>query len=165
MRLIDAVKKSPNDRLLSEVVAAFAASLAAASLTSVIAFHNEHHKTFFTYIRLYLIGIVAYVAIALFLHNFWRGKLRRMIPVWIMIPVFGSLLFVFLWLTPGIVRGWYDPFRQEITFSDYLSVEADAARSVVIVLSLITLPVTGISYHIGRKVITYLYLHSAKGAS
>jgi hypothetical protein len=147
MKLINAVKASLRDNLLLDLMAALAASLIAALLTSLVNFQNQHSINIIAYTRFILLAVAAYSAIAIFLHQFWTGWLRRIVPNWVLIAFFGSLLFVCVRLAPGIIKGWYNPLRSESSFLNYISTEIDAARSVVIVLSFVTLPVAGGIYY------------------
>jgi hypothetical protein len=151
MKYINALKKFSKDNLFIDLAAAFAASLCASSFTSLIRFQNRGQFNFLAYARFILLAAGAYLTIALILHWVWTGRFRRLLPSWILIAVFGSLLFVCLRLTPGIIKGWNDPYRSETSFLEYISTEIDAARSVIIVLSLITLPVTGLVHYTLKK--------------
>ncbi len=64
-----------------------------------------------------------------------------------MIGLLGSTVFVLTRLTPGLIGGWYDPLRLESTFGEYISTEISAAKSVVLFLSAITIPIAGLVYY------------------
>jgi hypothetical protein len=141
MKSINALKKFSEDNLRTDLATGFAASLMAALFTSLVNLLSQNHLNPLAYIRFILLAVASYLAIALFLHRFWTGRLRHLVPNWILIAVFGSILFTYVRLTPGIIQGWYDPLRTESSLIDYLLTEIMAARSVLVVLSLITLPV------------------------
>ncbi|HEX8131423.1 MAG TPA: hypothetical protein VF527_20150 [Pyrinomonadaceae bacterium] len=106
-------------------------------------------RTGFAMARFTLLAVLSYVAVAALLNCVWRSNLRRMVPNFILIAVAGSLLLVCIKLVPGVIGGWYDPYRLESSLYDYLAHELQAARSVVIVFSLVALPVSAITYYAG----------------
>lgn len=149
MKLISSVEKSAKTSLLVDLGVALAVSITAALLTSLISMLNftPRHTSFLIHAKLMLLAVFAYSAVALLLHRFWEGLLRRMVPNWILIAVFGSVVFVCADLIPGVISGWYDPLRMEPSLSKYIATEISAARSVVMFLSLVTLPVAGIVHY------------------
>lgn len=152
MKLISAVKKLRGDTLLLDLLTALAAGLAAALLTSLINFQNQQRVNILAYFRFILLAVAAYSAIALLLRRVWTGLLKRIVPNWVLIAVLGSMLFVCVRLTPGIIKGWSDPLRMESTFLSYISTEIDAARSLIIILSFVTLPIAGAIYYSSKWV-------------
>jgi hypothetical protein len=153
MKSINALKKFSEGNLLADLAAASAASLTAALFTSLVNLLSQRNLKLVAHIRFILLAAASYLAIALFLHRFWAGRLRHLIPNWILIAVFGSILFTFVRLTPGIIKGWYDPLKMESSLIDYLLAEIIAARSVIIILSLLTLPVAWSTYYILKKLL------------
>jgi ABC-type transport system involved in cytochrome c biogenesis permease subunit len=87
MKSIKAVKKFSEDDLLVDLVVAFVAALTAALFTSLINALNQQHLNILTYIKFILLAVTAYSAIALLLNRCWTGRLRRIIPNWILIAV------------------------------------------------------------------------------
>lgn len=145
MKLFSVIKK-PAKNLCADLVVALATSLTAAlliALFSILSF-TPRHTSLLTHMRFMLLAVIAYSVTALVLHRLWAGSLRRMVPNWILIAVFGSVLLVCFDLTPAIIDGWYDPLRIESSLPDYIATEISAARSVVIALSLATLPIAAI---------------------
>ena len=137
--------------LLAELAAAFAAGIVAA-LQTLLSKHLYHgHIPMPFYLNNILFALLSYLAVALLLHRFWTGP-KRVVPNWILIGFLGSVLFVLIRLAPGVIGGWYDPLRSESSLLSYLLNEIDAATSVVIVLSAITLPVTALAYYLSRRV-------------
>ena len=147
----DQLKESSRSTFKAELAAAVVAALSAALLTSLVNLSNQHRVNPLTYLRLTLLATAAYLVAASLLHFFWPTSFRRVIPNWILISPLGSLIFVIVQLTPGVIRGGLDPLRLEPTWSEYLLNEMDAAKSVVLVLSAITLPVTGLAYYLIRR--------------
>jgi len=95
-----------------------------------------------------LTALAAYTAVALFIYAVWTGALRRMIPSWLLICVWGSILYTVIDLTPGVINGWNDPHRMEPSLIEYLSTELSSARSVMFVLTVLTLPATAVMYYV-----------------
>lgn len=134
------------DNLLAESTAALAAGLSAAALT--LAFKLLYQPVpIGTYFRFILLGLVSYLLVALLLHKFWKGLLGRVIPKWLLIAILGSVVFVVLRLTPGVIGGWYDPLRLEHSFEEYITTEINAAASVVLFLCAIAIPTAGLVYY------------------
>lgn len=146
MRSINITKELPRDALPADMAAAFAAALAAALEGFLIKLLDKQYIPLPMYIEYVLLALASYLAVALLLHRFWAGLLRRVLPSWILTAFFGSILFVFIRLTPGIIGGWYDPLRLQSSLFDYISTEISAAKSVVVLLSFITIPIAGLAY-------------------
>lgn len=134
-------------RLPTDLACAFAASLCAGTFTFLIHLLKPREFDILTCIRFMSAALAAYFAVALILHKFWNGGLRRMLPNWILISVFGSIFFVILRLLPAVVSGWSGPTITEPSLTKYIATEIDAARNVIVLLSLITLPITAAVYY------------------
>lgn len=147
MRVQQSKKKFVAAELARDLTCAFAAGLCAGSFTFIIYLLKPHGFNISTFLKFMLMALVAYVAVALILNKVWARGLRRMVPNWILISVFGSTLFVMLRLLPAVIVGWSGPTVTEPSLATYLTAEIDAARSVVIVLSVITLPITALLYY------------------
>jgi hypothetical protein len=130
-----------------DFVCALAATLCAGGFTFLVHLLKPREFDVTVFLKFLLMAATAYFAVALALSRWWVGGLRRMVPSWIPISVFGSTLFVMIRLLPAVVSGWAGPSPAGLTLSGYVGVEIDAARSVVIVLTLITLPATALFYH------------------
>lgn len=141
------VEKFVVRRLTIDLVCAFAASLCAGTFTFLIHLLKPREFNTLTYIQFMLMASVAYFAVALILHKFWKEGLRRMLPTWILISVFGSILFVIIRLLPAVIGGWSGPTVTEPSLTKYIATEVGAARNVMIFLSLITLPITALIYY------------------
>ena len=141
------VKKSPAKEPVIDLVCAIAASLCASALTFLIYLLKPHAFDILVYLKFTFTALASYCAVALILSKLWVGGLRRLVPSWIPLSIFGSTVYVALRLLPALVSGWYEPSSTRPSLSRYVEVEIDAARSVIITLSLITLPVTAIIYY------------------
>ncbi len=130
-----------------EFVCAFAASLFSCTFTFFIHLLKPHEFDILVYIKFMIMALVAYFTVALILNKFWVGSLRRLLPNWIPISVFGSTFFVIIRLLPAVVSGWSGTDVTEPSLAKFIMIEIDAARSVVIILSMITLPVTALIYY------------------
>jgi hypothetical protein len=139
-------KALPKGSLTAELAAAFAAGLAAAFLTILVKLLDRQVVALATYGMYTLTAVASYSATALLLHQLWTGLPARIAPRWVLTAFLGSTLFILIRLTPGMVGGWYDPLRLQPSLLDYIATEVTAARSLVVVLSLMTLPITGLVY-------------------
>lgn len=150
-------------RLAVDLVCGLAAGLCAGSFNFLIHILKPHKFEVLVLLRFMLTAVVAYLTVALILNKFWKEVLRRMLPTWIPIAFFGSLFFVILRLLPAAVEGWTGPTVTEPSLVKYLATELGAARSVVILLSLITFPITALIYHSGFILIVMKRWHSGTG--
>jgi hypothetical protein len=149
MKLKGIVSKPPLITLLTDLAAAIAAGLSAGLVTAFISAQSERKVNSLAQTKLILLALVSYLVIALLLHWFWTGAFRRVAPKCILICILGSLLFVTIRLTPGIIDGWNAPsLREKPPLSEYISTEISAALSVIIFLSIVTLPVAAIVTYI-----------------
>jgi hypothetical protein len=149
MSLANTVERLYRDTLLPDLLAGLAAGLFVSFFDVLFAFKS---RTGFAAARFTVLAVLSYLAVAALLNGMWRGKLRRMIPNCILIAFAGSLLLVCVEITPGIIGGWYDPRRVDVSLLDYLAHELQAARSVVVLFSLVALPVSAITYYAGTIV-------------
>jgi hypothetical protein len=150
---LNRLKEPLEDTFIAELAAALIAAFSAALLTSLVNFFNQHQVNPLAYMRFMFLAAASYLLAAALLHVSWPTLFRRAVPNWIPISLIGSLLFVMVRLTPGIIRGWHDPLRLESSLSSYLLNEIDAAKSVVIVLIVMTLPLTALAYYLTRRVV------------
>ena len=134
---------SRND-LAGAVVAGFSAGAVQALISALF-----RDLGFWTGARPIIIGVAVYLLVGLLLQRFWRNRLA---PNWVLTSLIGTILFIAALLGPAIISGWYDPYNVHQVSMDYLSPELDAARSGVILLHLVTLPVTAI-FHYSREII------------
>ncbi len=160
----DVVTKARGKPLQVDLACALAAGLTAGLLTSLINVLGEHRASLGRHVSFALTAITVYMAVALALHKVWTGTLRRIVPTWALIAVVGSVLYVVIDLTPGVIKGWYDPYRMEASLIKYLSTELSAARSVMVVLTVITLPVTATLYYAGEIISAVKDWHEGSGA-
>ncbi|HEV2705410.1 MAG TPA: hypothetical protein VGV59_05770 [Pyrinomonadaceae bacterium] len=151
MKFSKTTARSSRGDLLLQLAQSFGAAVAVTLFKVSVNFQNQHRVNLLTNLEFMLIAVTSYPAVAILLHRFWSQRLRSIIPNWMMIAVLGSILFVCSDMTPGIIKGWYDPLRTESSLFDYLAVEFNAAGSVVIALSLITLLVTGSIYFMTKR--------------
>jgi hypothetical protein len=146
MKIISACDKLSASNSRSDLIGAIAAGVCAGAVRSLI--HALHHQlTLWAYVRWTILAIAAYFAVATLLQRFWRGVIERSVPTWVLTALLGSIIFVAVVLTSGVIKGWYDPSRVDSSLIGYILTEAKATGSVVIVLSLITLPVTATFHH------------------
>lgn len=149
MTVISTVEKLSANRARIDLAGAVAAGLCAGAETALV--HSLYHElTVVAYARWTFLAIAAYLTVASLSHRFSPVRLKRFVPVWLLTAVFGSVLFVAGNLIPGAIKGWYDPDALERSLAEYISTELGAAWSVILLLSLITLPVTAIFHHAGQ---------------
>ena len=135
----------------SDLTGAIAAGLCAGAVRSLI--HALHHElTLWAYARWTILAIAAYFVVATLWQRFWRGLVEPIVPTWVLTGLVGSMIFVAVILTSGVIKGWYDPSRVDSSLMGYILTEVKAAGSVFILLSLITLPVTA-TFHHARDII------------
>src|SRR5687768_9331647 len=129
--------------------AALAAGVCAGAETALVrALHHE--LTLAAYARWTFLAIAAYFTVASVSQRLWPDRFKRVVPVWLLTAFFGSILFAAGNLIPGTIEGWYDPNRLERSLGEYLLTELGAAKSVVLLLNLITIPVTATSHYAGE---------------
>jgi hypothetical protein len=145
VKLTRFVKDSFNETLRIELATALSAGAAAALVTLFTRMLN-HEVAITSYIRYFLLGFAAYALAASILYQFWTGRLGRMIPRWLIMAVLGSLIFVVVQLTPGVVGGWFNPWESQ-SLPEYISTEISAASSVFILLTVVTVPVAAAVYY------------------
>lgn len=136
-------------QLMTDLVCACAAGLCAGTYSFLIYLLKPREFNITAYLRYTLTALIAYLAVALILHRFWKEGLRRLLPSWILISVFGSIFFAVLRLLPAVIGGWSGPTVTAPYLAEYMTTEVSAARSVVILLSLLTLPITALIYYGG----------------
>lgn len=161
MKTKNTANESPRNALLADLAAAFAAGLTGALMTLLVRFLDQQPVPVATYVKYAVLGVASYSAVALVLHRFWTGTLRRVAPAWLLTAFFGSILFVLIRLTPAVIKGWHDPLNLQPSLLDYAATEISAARSVVVFLSFVTIPVSGVVYFVTYFVMNY----RAKGIS
>jgi hypothetical protein len=155
MRSTNVMNKSPRSDLLAALAAAFASGLAAALLTLLVKLLDGQYVPIHTYVKYVLLAVASYSAVALLLHRLWPEKLRGLAPTWISTAFFGSILFVLIRLTPGIIGDWYDPVKLQSSLLNYILTEISAAKSVIVFLSLATIPISGVLYFVTYSVMNY----------
>jgi hypothetical protein len=146
MKVISTIEKLSANRSRVDLAGAIAAGVCAGAVTSLVNV-LYHELNLMAYARWISLATAAYFAVASLSQRFWPNQLKRIVPVWLLTAFFGSMLFVAGNLIPGAIKGWHDPYRLEPSLAEYISTELDAARSVIILLSLITIPVTGAFHH------------------
>ena len=152
MRVISTIEKLSENRSRADLAGAMAAGVCAGAVTSLVdaLYHEENLMAYAGWI---FFAIAAYFTVASLTQRFWPSQLKRIVPVWLLTALFGSIIFVASNLIPGAIKGWHDPYRLERSLAEYISTELDAARSVIILLSVITIPVTG-AFHHAKDIIT-----------
>lgn len=140
-------------RLYVNLACAFAAALCASLLFYVVSTASDPFDPY-RFFKYSLIAFSSYTAVALFLHRFWTGPLNRILPLWILIVVVGSLLNEIVGSIEWLPRAMSNPQFRAIypTFNDFIWDEIGMIRSVFLAHSLIALPVTGIIYYAGTIV-------------
>jgi hypothetical protein len=132
---------------------AFAASLCVSLLFYLVSTASSPFSPS-RFLKYTLITFSCYTCVALLLHKFWIGTLNRILPLWIPIAVWGSLLNEVIGSIGWLPQALNDPyFRGASPFlGDAFWNEIEMMRSVFLVHSLITLPVTGLIYYSGAMV-------------
>lgn len=154
MKILNLVEKFSANCWRVDLTSAVAAGLCAGAVTSLInaLYHPVNLRA---YARVTILAIAAYLIIASLWQAIWGDLLKRMLPSWIVIAFYGSVLFVTVRLLPGVIKGWTDPHRVDQSLIEFISTEMAAARSVIAGLAFITLPITALfhySGHIARAV-------------
>lgn len=136
-----------------EVASALAASLGISGLVCLIsAVDQDSPFDLRRCVSFVLLSVASYSAVALLLHRFWTGLLKRLIPIWILIAFFGSALLVSI---VGIDTGiffWKSPQRMERTLIEFVSVQMESLQILFILVLCITLPITATVYYAGSIV-------------
>lgn len=134
---------SRND-LAGAIVAGFVAGVVRSLIAALY-----RDLSLWAYVRWIVVGLAAYFFVALLLQRFWRDRLA---PNWVLTSFFGSVLFVAALLGPAVITGWYDPYNVHLSFMDYFLPELDAAGRGVMLLHLVTLPITAV-FHYAREIV------------
>ncbi len=105
----------------------------------------------FLYYKQMLTAVASFLSVALLVERFWRGQLSRMLPNWILIAVFGSLLYEVIAFTPAMINSWNAQLAQpaEPSLIDFVRKGIDMHRSALIINWLITLPITAAIFYSG----------------
>lgn len=108
----------------------------------------------YDFIKHTLIALSSYTCAALLLNRFWTGTPNRILPLWILISVVGSLLNEVAGSIEWLHRVSDDPHLRRMypSFGEALRYKLEVGRGVFLVHSCITLPVTGIVYYSGAMV-------------
>ena len=130
-----------------DMACGLAAGLCAGACASLIYLLKPREFDLLTHIKFMLVAVSSYSLVALIFHKIWAGRLRRMLPNWIPISVFGSVVFIVIALLPAFIRGWTGPTVRAASLSAYIAAEAAVARNVIVLLSALTLPLTGLIYY------------------
>jgi hypothetical protein len=149
MKVITTIERLSVNRSLVDLGGAIAAGVCAGAATA-LGNALYHELNLVTYARWIFLAIAAYFTVASLLQRFWPNQLKRIVPVWLLTAFLGSILFVACNLIPEVIKGWYDPYKLERSLAEYISTELGAAKSVIMLLSLITIPVTATFHHAGH---------------
>ena len=149
MKVISTIEKLSMNRSRVDLRGAIAAGICAGAATA-LGNALYHELNLMAYARWIFLAVAAYFTVASLSQRFWPNQLKRIVPVWLLTAFCGSILFVTGNLIPGVIKGWYDPYRLERSLAEYISTELDAAKSVIILLSLITIPITATFHHAGH---------------
>ena len=133
------------ETLRTELAAAVSAGLAAAAVTLFFRLLRQP-VPIEVYVKYFVFGIASYALAASVLHEFWTGWPSRIAPKWLLMALLGSLIFLALRLSPGIIQGWLNPLESQ-PLREYILTELTAASSVFMVLTLVTVPVAGAVYY------------------
>jgi len=151
MSTISVIEKLLANKSKNDFAAAVAAGISAGIVESFI--HALYHDLgLLDCARRITLGIAAYLIIGILVQRFWRVQV---VPGWILTALFGSILFLAALLAPGIIKGWYDPYRVQRSFMDYIFAELDAAGSGLDLLIFVNAPVIA-AFHYAREIITAL---------
>lgn len=147
MRLSTLVTKFSTEQLLGDLGSASAAGLIAALFTVAGRIWFHQYILLRSVIWYLFIALITYLVVALCLSVIWKGLLRRVVPTWLMIGLLGSIAFVGARLTPGVIAGWYDPLRLEPSLAEYLWIEFSAAKDLLLMYWILTIPAAGLAYY------------------
>lgn len=147
------VERFAQRRLYVALTCACAASVCVSLLFYVVSTASDPFNPY-RFLKYTLITFSSYTCVALFLHKFWTGTLNRILPLWILISVLGSLLNEIAGSVEWLPQALNDPYLRRMypSFSEALWNELEMIRSVFLVHSFITLPVTGTIYYSGAIV-------------
>ncbi len=147
------IERFSQRRLYVALTCAFASTLCVSFLFYVVSTASDPFDPY-RFLKYTLIAFSSYTGIALFLHRFWTGTLNRILPLWILISILGSLLNEAIGSIEWLPQALNDPYLRRMypSFSEALWNELEMIRSVFLVHSFITLPVTGIIYYSGAIV-------------
>lgn len=136
-----------------EIASAIAAGLGISVLVCLISIVDQDSS--FDFRRCFsftLLSVASYSAVALLLHRYWTGLLKRMVPIWILIAFFGTALLVsIIGIDTGIFF-WKSSQRVEQNLAEFMLVQLEDVRVLFILVCCFTLPITATVYYAGSIV-------------
>lgn len=142
--------------LLSALAAGFGLSVVGLVLLNISAFRRLNPMDVFDVARFVLRVTIPYLIAGLIIHWTWTKPLRRVLPIWLMIACLGSWLLV---VSTGAWSFYTDavasnaPATMLRTLPDYLRDKMKDALGGLVVLSVITLPMTA-TVHYADSIVT-----------
>ena len=140
MSVMGILKQHLQQKDRADLAGAVAAGLCAGVVRS-LSYALNHDPAPWTAARWIIIGVAAFVVVAKLLQLSWKPSLNRVIPRWIVTAFVGSILFIEALLAPRVIERWYDPFTDRSSLMRYLLAEISYHQTLIIDLTLITLPV------------------------
>lgn len=132
---------------LNALIGAFAASLCVRVFEFSIHVLGDHQINLLREVKFSFIAVTSYLAVALLLHQFWTGRLKCMLPIWVLIAFWGSLLYESTVLVPTLIHLWNDPYRVEPTLFRFILTELEFTRTTFTLNFLVALPVMAVFHY------------------
>lgn len=138
--------------LFVDLLGAIASASCMAAITHML--HSNDGAYFQRlWVRDFFIALACYSAVALLLHRYWRGNLRRMVPSWSIIAVMGTLLFVNVSSLPAMVIAWKNHGGgTAFAFVRFAVAWVLSQTTLVAVFSIVALLVTSAIYYANSAV-------------
>jgi hypothetical protein len=133
-----------NNSKLNLLFGALAAGLCVRAFEFVIYILGDFQSNLLREVKFTLIAVASYLAVALLLSRFWKGKFRRLLPVWLLVAFWGSLLYESIVLVPSLIYFWNTPNQLETNLFKFILTELGFARTTFILNFFIALFVMAI---------------------
>lgn len=143
MRMVSVTEQLMANRSRNDLIGAITGGICAGLFES-FTYGLYYDLTLWACTRRIVLGVATYFIVAAILQRFWS---EHVVPSWLLTVFFGSVMFVAAPLAPALIRGWYDPQRMPQSLTAYLLRELGAARSVVIVMNFVTLPILAVFHY------------------
>jgi hypothetical protein len=149
------VRKLLNDEMRAHLAGAFSSGLCVGAFDWLIGSASDSGLSLSRLTQSVLLAVAAYTASTLLLHRYWTGLLGRLVPRWILIATFGTLILIGILMTPEAIAQWGSPQRVEANLSEFISVRVEDARSVFILYALLSSLIM-VTFHYAKVLIKTL---------
>ena len=148
-RLADSIEAFYRNSLLVDLAEATASGLCVSVVLTMMQSDSMEGIQLNTLIKTTFFTLSCFFAAALLVHYLWQGRLRLMVPSWILIPMLGTMLSSSFIIIPAIITGWSYPYKSEKTMLDYALRWWKDIGFFLSLIFIITTPITAVIHHLG----------------